>query len=128
MKEKQNLFVYRKVLTNKRSWYTRRVNKHQFIKDYLTHVLVLVFVICVAQFALGHTQISVQSMFTFVTTIFWVSLLPIHPTINARLHDTGRSGWWSLLSLVPMIGSASMLFILLQPSEKHTNKWGDCPK
>lgn len=45
-----------------------------------------------------------------------------------RLHDTGRSGWWLLISLIPYVGSIVLLIFYIQDSEPGTNKWGRNPK
>ncbi len=34
-----------------------------------------------------------------------------------RLHDTGRTGWWLLISLIPLIGILVLLFFLIQKSK-----------
>lgn len=45
-----------------------------------------------------------------------------------RLHDTGRSGWWFLISFVPLIGFIAMLIFLLQDSDQGANVYGPSPK
>ena len=45
-----------------------------------------------------------------------------------RLHDTGRSGWWLLIGLVPLIGGIWLLVLLCLDSQPETNKWGANPK
>ncbi|MEM8735251.1 MAG: DUF805 domain-containing protein [Planctomycetota bacterium] len=44
-----------------------------------------------------------------------------------RLHDTGRSGWWILLGLVPFIG-IFLLVLMCLDSEPGTNEYGENPK
>ncbi|GGS17169.1 DUF805 domain-containing protein [Deinococcus knuensis] len=44
-----------------------------------------------------------------------------------RLHDTGKSGWWYLLNLVPM-GSLVIFIFTILDSEPGSNKWGPNPK
>jgi uncharacterized membrane protein YhaH (DUF805 family) len=44
-----------------------------------------------------------------------------------RLHDTGRSGWWILLSFVPLIGLAVVVLLALD-SEPGPNQYGPSPK
>ncbi len=44
-----------------------------------------------------------------------------------RLHDTGRSGWWVLVALVPAIGAIILLVLLALPSEHEPNRWGAAP-
>jgi uncharacterized membrane protein YhaH (DUF805 family) len=44
-----------------------------------------------------------------------------------RLHDTGKTAWWYLISFVPF-GSIVLLIFLCQDSEHGKNKWGRNPK
>jgi uncharacterized membrane protein YhaH (DUF805 family) len=44
-----------------------------------------------------------------------------------RLHDTGRSGWWILIALVPVAGLA-LLVLLCLDSEPAANRFGANPK
>ena len=50
-------------------------------------------------------------------------LLPAIAVGARRLHDIGKSGWWLLLGLVPIIGGLVLIYFYLQPSD-DTNKWG----
>jgi uncharacterized membrane protein YhaH (DUF805 family) len=55
-------------------------------------------------------------------------LLPSLAVSVRRLHDTGRSGWWVLLGLVPLIGWLVLLVFQVQDSEPGTNAYGPNPK
>jgi uncharacterized membrane protein YhaH (DUF805 family) len=60
-----------------------------------------------------------------------VSLLLVIPTIAVtfrRLHDTGRSGWWWLLSLLCGIGAIILLIFCLSDSKPGDNEYGANPK
>lgn len=41
-----------------------------------------------------------------------------------RLHDTGRSGWWILIGLIPIIGALILLYWYVQPSQEGSNPYG----
>lgn len=41
-----------------------------------------------------------------------------------RCHDLGFKGWWSLATLVPVIGFIAALALLLVPGQKTHNAWG----
>lgn len=41
-----------------------------------------------------------------------------------RLHDTGRSSWWILISLVPYVGYIVLLIFLCLPGEIGINSYG----
>ncbi len=45
-----------------------------------------------------------------------------------RLHDTGRSGWWLLISFVPLIGAIVLLVYMVQDSQAAENSYGPNPK
>lgn len=45
-----------------------------------------------------------------------------------RLHDTGRSGWWLLIVLVPLIGAIVLLVFMVQNSQTDENQYGNNPK
>lgn len=44
-----------------------------------------------------------------------------------RLHDTGRSGWWLLLVLVPIV-NLLLLYFYVCDSQPGTNEYGENPK
>ena len=59
------------------------------------------------------------------------SLATIIPSLSVgcrRLHDIGRSGWWMLLALIPLIGAVVLIFWYCQDSFPETNQYGPCPK
>jgi len=58
------------------------------------------------------------------------SLALLVPTVSIgarRLHDTGRSGWWQLIGLVPIIGAIVLIIFYVQDSHAD-NSYGDNPK
>ena len=44
-----------------------------------------------------------------------------------RLHDSGRAGWWYLISLIPF-GSLLLLVWMCWPSDEYGNDYGDHPR
>lgn len=53
--------------------------------------------------------------------------LPALGVTIRRLHDTGRTGWWVLISIVPLVGLIVMLVFLCSDGG-DTNKYGPNPK
>jgi len=45
-----------------------------------------------------------------------------------RLHDTGRSGWWQLLALVPLIGIIVLIVFWATEGDQAPNQHGPSPK
>lgn len=59
------------------------------------------------------------------------SLLVLIPGIAVgvrRLHDTNRSGWWILISLIPIIGVLVLFVFMCLDSQLGTNRFGVNPK
>jgi uncharacterized membrane protein YhaH (DUF805 family) len=54
-------------------------------------------------------------------------LIPSLAVLFRRLHDTGRSGWWVLILLVPVIGAIVILVFLVLASEEGENDYGPNP-
>lgn len=61
--------------------------------------------------------------FVMLTVAFWV---PIALAVK-RLHDTGRSGAYLLLYLIPLIGGIWLLILLLLGGTEGQNKYGPQP-
>jgi uncharacterized membrane protein YhaH (DUF805 family) len=55
-------------------------------------------------------------------------LVPSIAVAARRLHDTGRSGWWQLLALIPLIGAIILIVFLAQDTTPGENKYGPSPK
>lgn len=55
-------------------------------------------------------------------------LLPSISVAARRLHDTGRSGWWQLIALIPLIGAIVLIVFMVQDSTPGDNKYGPNPK
>lgn len=55
-------------------------------------------------------------------------LIPSLSVCARRLHDTDRTGWWMLISLVPLLGGIILLIFLVQDSQPGENRFGLNPK
>ena len=55
-------------------------------------------------------------------------LLPGLGVCWRRLHDTGRSGAWFFLNLIPVVGQIVLLIWLCGDSQPGWNRYGDSPK
>ena len=55
-------------------------------------------------------------------------LIPSLAVGARRLHDTGRSGWWLLIGIVPLIGAIVLIIFFVQDSAPGENSYGPNPK
>lgn len=53
-------------------------------------------------------------------------LLPLLSAGARRLHDIGKSGWWLLIGLIPLVGLV-LIYFMVQPSEPEPNAYGEPP-
>ena len=59
-----------------------------------------------------------------VFAVYLGLMLPAVAALVRRLHDTGRSGWWWLVTFVPVIGGFVLLILLCLRSQPGWNRWG----
>ena len=58
------------------------------------------------------------------------SLAVLLPSLAAgarRLHDTGRTGWWQLLSIIPLLGLIPLIVFWANEGERGPNEHGPNP-
>jgi uncharacterized membrane protein YhaH (DUF805 family) len=62
---------------------------------------------------------------TVLYLILWI--LPQLALIVRRLHDIGKSGWFILISLLPVIGNIFLIYLMFAKGEEEDNKYGPSP-
>ncbi|MEA3492424.1 MAG: DUF805 domain-containing protein [Campylobacterota bacterium] len=75
------------------------------------------------------TEMTVTQTIGYMQTLY--SLLILIPSIAVsirRLHDIGKSGWWLLIAIVPIIGLFILLFFYVKDSQSGDNEYGENPK
>ena len=55
-------------------------------------------------------------------------LIPSLAVTVRRLHDTGRSGWWYLISFVPFVGGIILFVFTVFDGDPRPNLYGPDPK
>lgn len=55
-------------------------------------------------------------------------LIPSLAVSVRRLHDTGRSGWWILIVLIPVLGAIWLIVLLATDGKPGQNQYGINPK
>jgi uncharacterized membrane protein YhaH (DUF805 family) len=93
-------------------------------EEYWTFVLfdlIIILVLIVLSFVVAPFRVI------FVLYMLAVVVPGIAVAIR-RLHDIGRSGWWLLISLIPIIGWIVVIVYMAQDSQPGTNQYGPNPK
>ena len=79
------------------------------------------FIVAVVTYAIG---LAIGTQLLYIIAALAIALPGIAVAVR-RLHDTGRSGWWLLLSIIPF-GGFVVLFFMVQPSD-GPNAFGAAP-
>jgi uncharacterized membrane protein YhaH (DUF805 family) len=67
----------------------------------------------------------------FTTLSYFYTLAVLIPGLAVavrRLHDIGKSGWWYLLILFPIVGWIWLIVLFATEGESRPNNWGENPK
>ena len=81
-------------------------------------------------FALFQLIVMVVASMLGETVYAVVALALVLPSLAVgarRLHDIGKSGWFLLLHLLPIIGILVLIFFWVQASQTESNEYGVVP-
>jgi len=79
--------------------------------------------------SLGLGMIDAFTGLGFLSSVYGLAVLVPSLAVGVRrLHDTGKSGWWILIGLIPFIGWIVLIVFYLQDSQPFTNRYGPNPK
>ncbi len=104
---------------SKYATFSGRARRSEFWWYTLFTVLVYI-VAAIIDAAIGNSVVSI--------IVGLALLLPSLAVTARRLHDTGRTGWWILLVLIPVIGAIVLLVFECQDSQPGSNSYGSSPK
>jgi uncharacterized membrane protein YhaH (DUF805 family) len=72
---------------------------------------------------------AIVNLPSILTGLYFLAvLLPSLAVCVRRIHDTGRSAWWLLISFIPLVGGISLLVFMCQDSQGFDNQYGLNPK
>jgi uncharacterized membrane protein YhaH (DUF805 family) len=94
-----------------------RASRPEYWWFFLSYVLVYV--------VLG--IIAVAAKAPILLLVLLVYLLPLLSAAVRRLHDTGRSGWWYFIGLVPFVGFIILIVFLATEGQAGPNQYGGPP-
>ena len=115
------------VLLYKYATFSGRARRSEYWWWYL--FVTIVFIVAgILDRAVGLTYSDTTLYGGWIATIAAiVFLIPNLAVAVRRLHDTGRTGWWLLIGLVPFIGFFVLLYFFVLDSA-NDNQYGPYPK
>src|SRR5687768_3369411 len=99
--------------------------------EYWLFTLLILIVLLLLGLLSGLTGGDPESFGPFDIVAVGVALAVLIPSIAVtvrRLHDTNRSGWWYLISFIPLIGALVLIVFLVLPGTPGANRFGPDPK
>lgn len=66
-------------------------------------------------------------MYKLMAIYYAVTAVPAMAVGVRRLHDTGRSGWWMLVSLIPFVGGIWLIVLMCLDGSAGDNRYGSRP-
>ena len=110
------------VIKNKYAQFDGRATRSEYWYFLLFYLIAYVLVVVIDGFLMQMT-----GGIPILTLIFAVGLLIPSIAVGVRrLHDIGKSGWWMLLSIVPIISLVLIAFFVID--SKEDNIYGANPK
>jgi uncharacterized membrane protein YhaH (DUF805 family) len=78
-----------------------------------------------AYFILAFVTSFIHEVVYYVVVLAFI--LPLMAAGARRLHDIGRSAWFLLIGLIPVVGTLVLLYFMVQPSQPESNPYGPPP-
>ncbi|UTM58577.1 DUF805 domain-containing protein [Photobacterium sp. CCB-ST2H9] len=100
--------------------FSGRARREEYWMFWLTNIVVNIVLAVI-----GVLTETADVLFVFYSLIIFPPSLAV--TIR-RLHDSNRSGWWILFTLVPVIGTIAGLYFMVVDSTPGKNDFGPNPK
>jgi len=116
-------------------WYLAALRKYAAFsgrsrrKEYWMFVLINALISIALVFATGMTSESPGLVGSLLYLVYSLAMLVPGLSVSVRrLHDTGRSGWWLLVGIVPIVGAIALLVFMAQDGQPGDNEFGANPK
>lgn len=114
------------IVLNRYATFTGRAQCAEYWYFVLFYLLIF-FVLAAVDGVFG--TFSVEAGVGLLSGILSIALfIPSLAVSVRRLHDIGRSGWWLLIGLIPLVGAIVLLVFLIKDSDADENEFGPNPK
>ena len=130
-----NMIEAVKSVYSKYATFSGRARRSEYWWWFLAYIIIIIVLGFVerALFGSGTAEMAAEggmmsASFTggILTNIFMIaSIIPALAVGVRRLHDIDRSGWWLLISFIPLIGWLVLLYWNVQPGTPGANRFGN---
>ncbi len=113
---------WKKVMFENYANFSGRARRAEFWWAYLINIVIIMVVAGVSIGVLGEAGIVVYVLVALAT------MIPQIAALVRRLHDTGKSGWYYFIALIPFVGGIIVIVALATDSVRGPNQYGPSPK
>jgi len=102
--------------------FSGRATRKQYWMFYLFYILFLILLTVLDVMLDTYNEEVGMGLLSGIFAL--LMFIPSLSILFRRFHDIGRSGWWILLFLIPLIGPIVILIFTILDSKPEENKWG----
>jgi uncharacterized membrane protein YhaH (DUF805 family) len=118
------------VVRDNYSNFNGRASRKEYWMFYLFYMIFAIFAMVADNilgitFTVGEGYYAVNIGYGWIYLLFVLALLIPGLAVGIRrLHDVGKSGWWLLISLIPLIGAIWIIVLLATDGTADNNIYG----
>ena len=114
-----NIFHYYSAVFKKYATFEGRASRREYWSFFLVDKIIGIFVFLLM--LVPALEVLIWGLSVIYSLVVF---LPNLAVMTRRLHDTGVSGWWILVVLIPIAGPIVLFIYLLGESDPKTNMYG----
>ncbi|HEX8378547.1 MAG TPA: DUF805 domain-containing protein [Pedobacter sp.] len=110
--------------------FTGRARRQEYWMFTLFHIIALIAATVLDSMLGLSFKVGDESLMYGYIYLFYnlAVLIPGLAVLVRRLHDIGKSGWFALIALIPIIGAIWLIVLLCSDSNPGDNQYGPNPK
>ena len=117
---------FQKVLIENYANFSGRARRQEYWMFVLICILILISIGVLDSFAEEYLKYTWGSILTGIFIL--ATLIPWLALNIRRLHDTGKSGGYLFINLIPIVGRIWYIVLMASPGNNFTNTYGPDPK
>lgn len=104
-----------------------RARRREFFFIHFWAIIAPIVMFFLLNMNLGLTDKNIFGFVLVCIFLAWFWVVPLFAVTIRRFHDVGLSGYWYLLTLIPVLGGIFLAVVLLLRGQPKGNKWGAIP-
>ena len=106
-----------------------RIGRSEYFAMLIGYVIVIWLFNAAVANSYSYGRSNNEQIFALIlAALLMVAFMPIAWAVTCRrCHDIGWSGWAQLVTAIPFVNIAFLLFLLIKPGDKGSNRFGHPP-